>query len=98
MANGPGTINVTGEFIANTTAKGCFIVLQSEEGSPDVFRALLLPDNPSTTVNSTINNVPPSKYTLFVYDLEEDALPNESQAYRDQNNIVIVEDGGGKGL
>ena len=77
VANGPGTINVTGEFIASTTAKGCFIVFQCEEGFPDVFRALLLPDNPSTTVNSTINNVPPSNYTFIIYDLEEDALPNE---------------------
>ncbi|CAI8024257.1 hypothetical protein GBAR_LOCUS14105 [Geodia barretti] len=44
----------TGEFIESTTAQGCFIVLESEYGNPDVFRALLLPDDSSTYVPQSI--------------------------------------------
>ena len=83
-------ITVTGEFIQNTTASGCFIVLQSESGSPDVFRALLLPANFKTSVESIITNIPPSTYHMLVYDLEEDGLPNSTPAV-EQNNSVTVE-------
>ena len=94
VANGPGAIRVTAGFVANTTANGCFVVLQSKKGSPDVFRALLLPDTHGTTVNSTINDIPPSDYTFLIYDLEEDALPNRSPAYQNQDNSVTVIDSG----
>ena len=80
-----------GEFIKNTTAKGCFIVLQCDYGSPDLFRALLLPDTFSTFVESIITNIPPSTYHMLVYDLEEDGLPNSIPAVEQNNNKIDVE-------
>ena len=68
-----GSIRVNGELVTNTTAKGIFIVLQCDDGS-HVFRAAPRRDE-SSTVTSVINNVPPSTYTVIVYDLEEDGLP-----------------------
>ncbi|CAI8047490.1 hypothetical protein GBAR_LOCUS26247, partial [Geodia barretti] len=73
-------IVVTVNFIANTTATGCFTVLQSEDGSPDEFRALSRPES-ETTLVATIDNVPPSTYTALFYDLEQDGLPNSNVAY-----------------
>ena len=86
---GSNEITVTGEFIQNTTAKGCFVVLQSEYGSLDVFRALMLPDD-STSVAGIITNISSSTYHMLVYDLEEDGLPNRIPAV-EQNNSVTVE-------
>ena len=76
VASGPGEIRVDGEFIEDTTAEGCFIVLQCEEESPDVFIALPLPDDAGTNVSITISSIPSSTYTMLVYDLEQDGLPN----------------------
>ena len=80
---------VTVEFITSTTARGCFMVLESEDGSPDEFRALLRTDS-STTLVTTIDNVPPSTYTPLFYDLEQDGLPNMNLAY-EQSTIVTVD-------
>ena len=85
-AAGNGII-VTVNFIANTTATGCFIVLQSEDGSPDEFRALLRPES-ETTLVATIDNVPPSTYTALFYDLEQDGLPNRNVAYEGSQTTV----------
>ena len=80
-------IAVTVNFITNTTATGCFIVLQSEDGSPDEFRALLRPES-ETTLEATIDNIPPSTYTALFYDKEQDGLPNSNVAY--EGNQVTV--------
>ena len=93
VASGPGEIRVDGEFIENTTAEGCFIVLQCEEESLDVFIALPLPDDGGTNVSSTIDSIPPSTYTMLVYDLEQDGLPNTHLAFKNESNIVTVDDG-----
>ncbi|CAI8035406.1 hypothetical protein GBAR_LOCUS19876 [Geodia barretti] len=85
-AAGNGLI-VTVNFIANTTATGCFIVLQSEDGSPDEFRALLRPES-ETTLVATIDSVPPSTYTMLFYDLEQDGLPNSNVAY-ERSKITV---------
>ena len=87
-------ILVTGKFIEETRAKGCFVVLQCEYGSPDVFRALLLPNNFSGSVENTIDGVPASTYTMLVYDLEEDGLPNTKPAVEQSRNVT-VDDGEG---
>ena len=73
----------------NSKAKGCFVVLLSEDGHPDVFRALLRPNNSSTNLSSTISNIPPSTYTVLVYDLEQNLLPGHNPA-RELANIVNV--------
>ena len=89
--NGTNMIQITAKFIQGTKAKGCFAVFQCEYGSPDVFRALLLPN-----LNSVIIDVPASTYSMLVYDLEEDGLPNTKPAV-EQSRTVTVE-GGGKRL
>ena len=93
VASGPGEIRVDGKFIEDTTAEGCFIVLQSEERAPDVFIALPLPDDARTTPSSTIDSIPPSTYTMLVYDLEQDGLPNTHLAFKNESNTVTVDDG-----
>ena len=93
VASGPGEIRVDGKFIEDATAEGCFIVLQSEERAPDVFIALPLPDDAGADVSSTINNIPPSTYTMLVYDLEQDGLPNTHLAFKNESNTVTVDDG-----
>ena len=55
-----GVISVIGYFINNTIAKGFFVVLQCDDGSADVFRAVLPRENSSTSLSRAINNVPPS--------------------------------------
>ena len=77
---------MTAEYIDNTTARGCFLVLPPEDGSPDVFR----------TVNNVehgviVSGVPPGTYnTALVYDLEENGLPNEKLAYRHRGDAMVV--------
>ncbi|CAI8001360.1 hypothetical protein GBAR_LOCUS3172, partial [Geodia barretti] len=86
-------INLTGEFIESTTAQGCFIVLKSEYRNPDVFRALLLPDDSSTYIQSTIHDILSSTYHVLVYDLEEDGLPNSHPAVEQTTNVTVLGNG-----
>ena len=76
-------MDMTVEFIENTTAKGCFIVLQNSPMSPDMFVAV-------PRSQSSIENIPASMYSLaFVYDLEQDGMPNRSPAYEQTNTITV---------
>ncbi|CAI8043109.1 hypothetical protein GBAR_LOCUS23920 [Geodia barretti] len=86
-------IKLNGEFIKDTTALGCFVVLQCEYGNPDVFIALLLPDDSSTYVQSTIHDILSSTYHMFVYDLEEDGLPNSHPAVEQNTTVTVVGNG-----
>ena len=86
-----GSITMTGELVTNTTAKGCFIVLQCEDESPDVFRAAPRPDKSTTSVISVITNVPPSNYTVIVYDLEEDGLPATTPSLELIDRLRVME-------
>ena len=87
-------ILMTGKFIEETRAKGCFVVLQCQYGSPDVFIALLLPKDFSGSVESTIDGVPASTYSVLVYDLEEDGLPNTKPAVEQSKTFTVI----GKGI
>ena len=80
-ASGQNKMDVTVEYIGNTTAKGCFIVLQNSPVSPGVFVAV-----PQS--QSSIENIPASMYTVFFYDLEQDGIPSTSPAY-EQTNITV---------
>ena len=80
-ASGQNMIDMTVEFIENTTAKGYFVVLQNSSDSPDIFIAV-------PRSQSSIENIPASMYTGFVYDLEQDRIPNMSPAY-EQTNITV---------
>ena len=92
MAKGTDTneVIVMGEYI-NSIANEVFIVLQGGYGFPDVF-VRLLPENSCT---STINSVPPSIYILYLYDLNEDGLPNRSPVYTLSYNVTVSGEGEG---
>ena len=78
-------IILTGVFAADSSAKGLFVVLQSEDdGSGDEFRAVLRKSQGDSGIT-----VPPSTYTLLVYDLEENALPNENMAFISSEKITM---------
>lgn len=64
-------IAVAGNFITNSSARGCFIVLECNSYTADIFRAL---PREGQSVNETIH-APNSNYTVYAYDLEEDLLP-----------------------
>ena len=83
-----GEIAVSAEFITNTAAQGSFIVLQSDDGSPDQFR-ILLRDESKLTVSDRIT-VPPSSYSVYVYDLEEDGLPHTEPAIGPTGEAVKI--------
>ena len=85
--NGDG-ITVTGEFIIDSFAVGCFIVLQCDESIADLYQAI--PRNESEqTVSETIN-VPPATYIVYVYDIKDDGLPYEMSANAPENGITIT--------
>ena len=80
---------MTGQFIENTTASGCFIVLQCEDGSPDQF--IILPRSESKiAVASSVGNVRPSTYTTFVHDLEHNRLPHQTPSLRSDNTVTVT--------
>ena len=82
---------MTAVFVADSAAKGVFVVLQSEDDSSgDEFRAVLREGQGESTIT-----VPPSTYTVLVYDLEENALPNENAAFISSEKITVKN---GKGV
>ena len=87
-AEGGGEIEITVHFISNSLAIGCFVVLQSDSGSPDEFRVLLRSGS-DLTMTDTIS-VPPSTYTLYVYDLEEDGHVNREPAILPEDRIHVT--------
>ena len=82
-------IAVTGRFITDSYAKGCFIAIQFNETIADDYYAL--PQNGlEQTQYKTIFNVPSSTYTLFAYDIENDGLPNEMAAMIQEHNENVA--------
>ena len=85
VEEGDGVV-VTGEFITDSRAGGCLLVLHrpsSSSSSPDIFRTL---QRIQLEQGSTIR-VPPSTYTVYGYDIEEDWLPNTMPAVVMNNQI-----------
>ena len=85
---------MTGILISNTPAQGCLVVFQCEDGSPDEFRVLLRSGS-DLTVTDMIS-VPPSTYTLYVYDLEGDGHVNREPAILPDDNIKLIVTTGSK--
>ena len=71
-------IMITGHFVRNSPAKGLFLALHSDNGSPDEFRALLRDGQEESLIKNIA--LPPSSYCVTVYDLEESVLPNPNPA------------------
>ena len=82
-------VEITVHFITNSLAMGCLVVLQSNSGSPDELRVLLWNDTSGPTVTDMIS-VPPSTYTLYVYDLEEDGHVNREPAILPEDRIHVT--------
>ena len=83
-------ITVEGEFINTTLATGCFIVIQGHSSNADIYRALLRRGSEQTM--SEVISVPTSNYTVYAYDLEENALPNPLPAVSSGTTITIKSD------
>ena len=80
---------MTGEFITDSRARGCFIVIISYDNTADVFRALQREDSAVAHIEEIIN-VPPSTYTVYAYDLEENALPNPFPANTTSSDAITI--------
>ena len=81
-------VEMTLHFITNSHAVGCLVVLQSDIVSPDEFRVLLRSGS-DLTVTAMIS-VPPSTYTLYVYDLEEDGNINREPAILPHDKLYVT--------
>ena len=77
VGDGGDGMRVRAEFISDSRAAGCLLVLVGPSTSPDIFRALQRPHlEQGTTVR-----VPPSTYTVYGYDIEaNNELPNTMPA------------------
>ena len=64
---------MTGESITNFHAKGCFIVLQGSHNTADIYQVL---SRNKQSVSGTVI-APSSNYTVYGYDIEDNALPNQ---------------------
>ena len=79
---------VTGELITGSRSMGCFIVLEGNYSSPDIFQVLRrYPQNVSGVIS-----VPPATYTVYGYDIEENALPRSDPAVVLDNETVTPTD------
>ncbi|CAI8028056.1 hypothetical protein GBAR_LOCUS15990 [Geodia barretti] len=87
VEEGGGGVLVRGEFMSGSRATGCLVVLQGPPSSPDIFRALLRTQSQDTV--STTVPVPPSTYTVYGYDLEENGLPNTMPAVVLESQILM---------
>ena len=78
---------VTGKLIPNSSAEGCFLVVQCNFSTKITFFALNR--NRSRNLNRAIP-MPPSNYTVFAHDLEKDGLPNKRPANLIPSIVEII--------
>ena len=72
--NDDSQIMVTGKLIDNSKAIGGLLVLQCNVSTEITFIALRR--NGTNQTLSEVISMPPSNYTVYIHDLEKDALPN----------------------
>ena len=70
-----GILTVMKEFIVNSPAQGCFIVVKSQSQLPNRMMAVL-----NTSAPAEVAGLEPNIYDILVYDVEETGLPNETPA------------------
>ena len=83
-------INMTGQFISNSRAIGCFVVLQCDYGSPDEFRVLIRADI-SNPIVATMVDAPPSTYKMYVFDVEMSGDINTNPAFIYPNEVDVTQ-------
>ena len=81
-------ITVTADLITGSLARGLFIVFVSGGGSADEFRSVLR-EGLEDSVSRMIPAPPPSTYSVLLYDLEENALPNTMIALQLPEQITV---------
>ena len=79
---------VTGKLIPNSSAEGCFLVVQCNYSTEITFFALNR-NGRSRNLNRTIP-MPPSNYTVYAHDLEKDGLPNMRPANLIPSIVEII--------
>ena len=70
-------INISLDFIEESSALGCFVVLEYHFSTEDTF--VVLKRNATDSISQNIS-VSASDYTVYIYDLEDNALPNTHPA------------------
>ena len=84
---GGGGVIVRGEFLSGSRADGCLVVFQGPPTSPDIFRVLQRTQSEDSV--STSVHLPPSTYTVYGYDVEENGLPNTMPAVVLDNQVSM---------
>ncbi|CAI8055835.1 hypothetical protein GBAR_LOCUS30450, partial [Geodia barretti] len=81
-------IDVNGELIVNSSAKGCFVANQCNYTTQITFIAL---KRNGTNQNLSMEiSMPASNYTVYVHDLEKDGLPNIHPANLVPSSVEIT--------
>ena len=75
---GDNMIGISLEFIDESSALGCFVVLEDHFGTEDTF--VVLKRNAMDSAISQNISVSASTFTVYFYDLEDNALPNTHPA------------------
>ena len=83
-----GEVNVTGNFIKNSRAVGCFLAIQCNITTE--IRFIALKRNGREQVVSENISLPSSNYTVYAHDLEEGAVINPHPANLDPDNVPII--------
>lgn len=83
-----GGIFVKVIFINESSAVGCFTVVQSAQNRPDQYRMLTR----NGTIASDIISVPldGTGYTVLVYDIEQNGLPSTMPAIKVNKNTTEI--------
>ena len=68
-----GAVTVSGELARNTHALGCFFIFKSSLA--DHYQTAV---NENDSCNTTVSNLERGNYSVLVYDLEEDGLPEST--------------------
>ena len=84
-------LKVSADFIIKSHARGCFLVIEGNASSPDIFQAIEREDSEQDVEESV--DVPPSMYTVYAYDIEETALPHPIPANAPPKDIINITTG-----
>ncbi|CAI8034663.1 hypothetical protein GBAR_LOCUS19492 [Geodia barretti] len=82
-----GGIQVTGRYINGSHSRGTFLVIES-------FSVFFIVLKRNVTDQSLMKKIPmpPSRYTVHAYDIEENGLPNPHPANLDEQTVIIETD------
>ena len=86
---GGSEIEVTVQFISNSRAPGCFVVLQGDYGSSDEF-GVLMRDASKPNVDVMIG-APRFNYAVYVYDLKIGEHINTDPASIQDDRISVTQ-------